>query len=650
MKRRLIISLILVISIWVLIVVFGPKLLSWRGSGSHGSGDHESFASFPSAKQDTLDAVKQWIRHNAFPLRTIAPGSGFDDLKSLRELIGKAHIVALGEASHGTSEFFRLKHRVLEFLVNEMGFTVFGIEASMPEAFYINDYVLTGKGDPEKALACFYNWVWDTEEVLDMIKWMRSYNADPAHLKKVKFYGFDMQSATLAVKLSLQNVRKIDPSQAKVFEKSLALLSNPFTSPDFVSLPKEKKEEAAKAVTGILRFFEEHKKEFLKNESESEWDIMYRQAVIIAQHIESKMNAQGYINLDPTIRDRSMAENIRWILEHEGAGTKMVIWAHNLHVAANTAMGNNLRTWFGDDMIVFGFAFNRGTFNASEYPVGYNQYLLFPSEMGVHPFTVGPYRSEINVSMDAMLAESGLKYAVVNLHALPKDGPVKKWFCEGQLTHIMGSAYMNRDSTRLLKIKFTEAYDGIFFIENTTASHLNRSGKRSPAPVLTGPVNTDFEEGIPGKAPVGWLVPDQSAAFDFSVTTSEYNPYAGERCAIISRQPAMHYGEMYGSLSQQIDATPYRGKKVRLRAAIRTEVSGQGNQAYLWLRVTKKFFGPAALCFYNNMADKPITNSKWQVYEIVGTVSPDAEVIGFGLALIGNGQVWIDSVSIRITV
>jgi hypothetical protein len=105
---------------------------------------------------------------------------------------------------------------------------------------------------------------------------------------------------------------------------------------------------------------------------------------------------------------------------------------------------------------------------------------------------------------------------------------------------------------------------------------------------------------------------------------------------------------MYGSLSQQIDAIPFRGKIVKLNAAIRTDVSGPGNQAYLWLRVTKRFFGPGALLSYDNMADRPITNNNWHVYEIVGKVPADAEVIGFGLALVGDGQAWLDSVSIKV--
>src|SRR4030095_12206728 len=130
------------------------------------------------------------------PLNTVIAGQGFGDMQPLKHLVREARLVSLGEATHGTREFFQLKHRILEFLVSEMGFTVFAIEASMPEAFDINRYILTGEGDPEKALAGLYFWTWNTAEVLGMIRWMRRYNADPNHTAKVKFYGFDMQSAT----------------------------------------------------------------------------------------------------------------------------------------------------------------------------------------------------------------------------------------------------------------------------------------------------------------------------------------------------------------------------------------------------------------------------------------------------------------------
>jgi len=125
--------------------------------------------------------VSTWIQSHAIPLKTFHAGQGFDDMQPLKDLVGSARIVALGEATHGTSEFFRLKHRMLEFLVEEMGFRDFAIEANLPEAFAIDDYLQSGQGDPAKALAGLHFWPWNTEEFLDMLRWMRSYNAKPIH-------------------------------------------------------------------------------------------------------------------------------------------------------------------------------------------------------------------------------------------------------------------------------------------------------------------------------------------------------------------------------------------------------------------------------------------------------------------------------------
>src|SRR5689334_4195442 len=93
-------------------------------------------------------AVTDWIRANAIRLQTPEAGHGFADMQPLKKIIGDARIVSLGEATHGSREFFQLKHRMMEFLASEMGFNIFSIEANMPEAYKLNDFVLTGNGDP----------------------------------------------------------------------------------------------------------------------------------------------------------------------------------------------------------------------------------------------------------------------------------------------------------------------------------------------------------------------------------------------------------------------------------------------------------------------------------------------------------------------
>src|SRR5258708_3787765 len=140
------------------------------------------------------ESVATWVRTHAIPLTTVEANNGFNDLQPLKPLIGDARIVSLGEATHGSREIFQLKHRMIEFLASEMGFTIFAIEANMPEAYRVNDYVLNGTGDPAQLLRGMYFWTWDTEEVLTMIKWMRAFNQSGKG--RIEFTGCAMQTPT----------------------------------------------------------------------------------------------------------------------------------------------------------------------------------------------------------------------------------------------------------------------------------------------------------------------------------------------------------------------------------------------------------------------------------------------------------------------
>ena len=153
-----------------------------------------------------------WIRKNAIPLASTEARRNRDDLQALRKLIGDARIVSLGEATHGTREIFELKHRLLEFLATDMGFTIFSIEANMPEAYRLNEYVLHGTGDPAELLRGLYFWTWNTEEVLDMIRWMREFNASGRG--RIQFTGFDMQTPTVAMELVRDFVSRYDTEYA----------------------------------------------------------------------------------------------------------------------------------------------------------------------------------------------------------------------------------------------------------------------------------------------------------------------------------------------------------------------------------------------------------------------------------------------------
>ncbi len=128
---------------------------------------------------EPADVEIDWVKDNAIPFKTVEAGNGFVDLQPLKELIGDARLVSLGESTHGSREIFQMKHRLVEFLASEMDFTIFSIEANMPESYRVNDYVLGGEGDPQELIGGMYFWTWNTEEVLEMVRWMRCTRRSP---------------------------------------------------------------------------------------------------------------------------------------------------------------------------------------------------------------------------------------------------------------------------------------------------------------------------------------------------------------------------------------------------------------------------------------------------------------------------------------
>ncbi len=164
------------------------------------------------------------------------------------------------------------------------------------------------------------------------------------------------------------------------------------------------------------------------------------------------------------------------------------------------------------------------------------------------------------------------------------------------------------------------------------------------APTQAGPQNLDLESGELGQVPSGWFVPATVAKAGYTAKLVEENPNSGKRCAVILRESVS--GEApFGNLMQSFDAAPYRGKRVRLRAAVRTETGRMPDQGQLWLRVDRK---GGQMAFLDNMENRPIRSPEWRHYEIQGEVGPDAEKINIGLMLKGAGKEWLDSVSFEI--
>jgi erythromycin esterase len=270
----------------------------------------------------------------------------------------------------------------------------------------------------------------------------------------------------------------------------------------------------------------------------------------------------------------------------------------------------------------------------------------FPSATGLRSFNVDPAPEG---SLDAMLASAGLRIAAIDLRALPKDAEAAKWFGEPRATRSIGAGYGEAFAANFLAKSVTpQIYDAILFVEKTTAARpVVKSDSPGARPKLAAPANADFENSEVGAPPADWQFSTKLRRYDFQIVTSNERPLSGKACALISRLPGKHYGEFAGNFSQRLDAMPYRGKKIRFRAAARAEGSGADNMSWLRLSIFRKGSGPLSMAF-DSLDKYPVTSAEWRTYEIVADVPQDADSISYGLYLTGDGKAWLDVVSVEV--
>jgi len=321
---------------------------------------------------DETAAAASWLASVAVPLASVQPETDLADLAPLRAMIGTAHLVGMGEGTHGTREFFLLKHRVFEFLVREMGFTHFAIEATWPEANDINTYVLTGQGDPASLLSRLYFWMWNTQEVLDLIRWMRQWNISAPAGQRVQFLGFDIQSPGAAMDTVASFVGRVDSAEATFVSSRYACLGpyrNHGSQPGqptatYAALPEADRTACHQALAEVFALISADSITYRNASSDAAYANALHSARAV-QQFEDMAAAAASPAQATLMRDRCMAENVQWLMQQAGPTARMMLWAHNGHVVNSPrTMGGALRSAYGLDYVNLGLVFGTGSFNA----------------------------------------------------------------------------------------------------------------------------------------------------------------------------------------------------------------------------------------------------------------------------------------------
>lgn len=335
-------------------------------------------------------SAEEWLRNHAIPFATVEPRTGIDDLRALDHIIGDARLVALGEGTHGTREFFLMKHRMLEYLVEVKGFTVFALESELADTDRVNDYIVDGKGDRSEMSHDLGGSAWSAAEILDMIDWMRAYNLARGSKPALHFRGFDSQIATGSVTALTAYLKLVDPSHADAIMQHFNCYA-PYEGliAQYRALPSATKNACRDQLQALYDAIASSRDAYIAKSDA----VTYERQLHYARSIQQTEDMNSYRQGDFEARDAFMAENIDWITRIGDPGAKVIVSAHNTHVSTEEdyLMGAVLRERYfpGNEMVNFGFSFDHGSFNSIPLVGGGGKLVAFtvatPTD-GIEPF------------------------------------------------------------------------------------------------------------------------------------------------------------------------------------------------------------------------------------------------------------------------
>jgi len=328
-----------------------------------------------STQRSRPETIAKLIRETAVPIADIEQA----DICPLLERIDDARVVLLGEATHGTSEFYRMRARITKELILRHGFNFVAVEADWPDAARINQYVRHAPALQEqwKAFARFPTWMWRNHEALELVEWLRAWNAetqDPE--RRASFYGLDLYSLFTSINAVITYLNGVDPAMAEIARHRYACLSpwenNPAVYGQAV-LGGRYRDCEARVVT-ILRDMLNRRMEYSRRDGERFFDAAQNARLVAAAERYYRVMYYGSVE-SWNLRDQHMFDTLERLLEFHGPGSKGIVWEHNSHVgnAAATEMGargeHNVgqlsRTRFAESAFLVGFGTDHGTVAAA---------------------------------------------------------------------------------------------------------------------------------------------------------------------------------------------------------------------------------------------------------------------------------------------
>jgi protein-L-isoaspartate(D-aspartate) O-methyltransferase len=436
----------------------------------------------PPRAPSTPATLARLVREVAEPLDSIdAP-----DLGSLLERIAQARLVLIGEATHGTSEFYRLRARITQELVRTRGFRIIAIEADWPDARRIDRYVqpLPDGHRPEApAFARFPTWMWRNHETWRFVEWLRTFNAAmPEPARRAGFYGLDLYSLFASIRAVLEYLDRVDPQAGRIARERYSCLTPWQADPHAYGRAtiSGRYRVCAEEAVAMLRDMLSREVEYAARDGERFFDAVQNARLIAdAERYYRAMYYGGYESWN--LRDQHMVDTLEALLAFHGPEAKAVVWAHNSHVGDASAtemgvrgelnVGDLCRRRYEDKAVLIGFGTDRGTVAAAR---DWDQ-----------PMTVMPLQPAHPESYERLCRESSVEAFLLHLRE-PMREDVRAELAAPRLERAIGVVY--RPETELQSHYFYTSlprqFDEYIWVRETRAVRAIVTGEAQALPAL----------------------------------------------------------------------------------------------------------------------------------------------------------------------
>ncbi len=361
------------------------------------------------------------------------------DLAPLLGRIGAARVVLIGEASHGTSEFYRMRARITRELIERKGFSFVAIEGDWPDAARVDHYVRHAETPPSEwsAFARFPTWMWRNGETREFVDWLRAHNAARAPAQRVAFRGLDLYSLYSSIRAVLDYLKDVDPQASQLAQLRYGCLTPWEAEPAIYGHA---------AITGSYRSCEAPVVAVLKDllrkeqayaEQDGERFLDASQNALLVSNAEQYYRIMYYgSRASWNLRDRHMFDTLLNLLHHHGPESRAVVWAHNSHVGDASAtemtrrgefnIGQLCRQQFGPAAYAIGFGTHGGSVAAATDWDG--------------PMLIRSVRPSLEQSYERLCHESGERQFLLPLRT-PASVELRRALMKPRLERAIGVIY-----------------------------------------------------------------------------------------------------------------------------------------------------------------------------------------------------------------